>query len=111
MLLTAFPLFLIVKENRIGILLPVNLPAIYRDGDLPKCRSLLTISDGSSCSRTEMLMLPLLVDPERAQFHIQRAADWANNRVGIWPVAAGGCTCGGGMCSGLSTAGLRGRFR
>jgi len=36
-----------------------------------------------------MPMLRLLSDPERAQFHIQRAADWANNRAGYAPFGLG----------------------
>ena len=69
--------------------LPIIVPAIYPVGHLPKCRSLLTISDGSSCRRTEMPMRRLWSDPERAQFHIQRAADWANNRGGNGPFGLG----------------------
>src|SRR5258708_9694892 len=36
-----------------------------------------------------MPMGRLWSDPERAQFHIQRAADWANNRAGYAPFGLG----------------------
>src|SRR5258706_6799316 len=70
--------------------LPIIVPAIYPVGHLPKCRSLLTISDGSSCGRTEMPMRRLWSDPDRAQIHIQRASDWANARGGNGPFGLGG---------------------
>src|SRR5258706_8480038 len=69
--------------------LPIIVPAIYPVGHLPKCRSLLTISDGSSCSRTGTPMRRLWSDPDRAQILIQRAADWANNRGGNGPFGLG----------------------